>query len=66
MESHWRALEGIIIRYNEQGSVNERRAKIIAKDNGLGFFVKHLRSGEKTAEVDWKWDEIPYMKLTPI
>jgi hypothetical protein len=66
MESHWRALEGITIRYYERGSHNERDAKIFAKDNGLSFFVKHLRSGEKTAEVNWKWDEISYMSLTPI
>jgi hypothetical protein len=66
MESHWRALEGIMIRYYKRGLHNERDAKIFAKDNGLGFFVKHLRSGEKMAEVNWKWDEISYMSLTPI
>jgi hypothetical protein len=66
MESHWRALEGITIRYYERGSHNERHAKIFAKANGLGFFVKHLRSGEKTVEANWKWEEISYMNLTPI
>jgi hypothetical protein len=66
LESHWRVLEGIIIRYYERGSHNKRQAKVFAKANGLGFFMKHLRSGEKTAQVNWKWDTISYMNLTPI
>jgi hypothetical protein len=40
--------------------------RFFAKANGLGFFVKYLHSGEKTAEANWKWEEILYMSLTPI
>jgi hypothetical protein len=66
MESHWRALEGIIIRYYERGTRNERHAKIVAKDNGLGFFVKHLRSSEHMSNQNWRWNKVSYKKLAPV
>jgi hypothetical protein len=66
IESHWQVLLGIIIRYYERGTLNERNSKLYAKDNNSGFFMKHLRSGEKTLETRWKWAEISYMKLTPV
>jgi hypothetical protein len=66
MESHWRILAGIVIRYYERGSRNERHAKVVVKANGLGFFLRYLRSGEDTPERNWRWSEICYKTLTPV
>jgi hypothetical protein len=66
MESQWHVLQGIIIRYYERGTHNERDAKIFGKDNSQGFFVKYLRSGENVSDLNWRWDEISYKKLVPV